>query len=307
LKILISGHGAHAKKRIIPALIKFKEIESIDIVLRDSPKNKDLNIKYIDLNLSENKNRLYDYVIIASPPYAHMKNLEDLINNSNNFIIEKPIFNKPENLTEDIFNTKYREKNIYESLMYLYHPIWLEVKKIFKEEKILQFSSSFTIPSLEATNYRYRKEKGGGFTLDLGIYPISLFYNLIEEDFNIKNSKIHYHENHEVDIGGSLEIEYGDSISYKANWGLSEKYRNYLEIKTTKSVYNFPFIFTKSEDFESYFIKTTDGEEEKINIGNFDQFYMMYENIFQQNTNNIKNNIPAKKTYNLLFDLLIES
>ena len=24
-------------------------------------------------------------------------------------------------------------------------------------------------------------------------------------------------ENHEVDIGGSLEIEYGDSISYKAN------------------------------------------------------------------------------------------
>ena len=42
-----------------------------------------------------------------------MKNLEDLINNSNNFIIEKPIFNKLENLTEDIFNTKYKEKNIW--------------------------------------------------------------------------------------------------------------------------------------------------------------------------------------------------
>ena len=59
--------------------------------------------------------------------------------------------------------------------MYIYHPIWSEVKNIFNTESVIEFSSSFTIPHIEETNYRYFKDKGGGFTLDLEFIQFRCF------------------------------------------------------------------------------------------------------------------------------------
>ena len=87
MKILISGYGSHAKRRIIPALLKSKKVKDIHIISRNRDNEKDnLNIKFVDLNLKDNKLTNYDYVIISSPPYAHNDNLLTLKSISNNFI-----------------------------------------------------------------------------------------------------------------------------------------------------------------------------------------------------------------------------
>tara|TARA_B000000609_G_C24110624_1_gene313744 strand:+ start:57 stop:983 length:927 start_codon:yes stop_codon:yes gene_type:complete len=308
LKILISGYGSHAKRRIIPALLKSKKVKDIHIISRNRENEKDnLNIKFVDLDLKDNKQTNYDYVIISSPPYAHKGNLLTLKSISNNFIIEKPIFTDLEDLKDEDFISKFKSKNIIEGLMYLYHPLWREVKNIFDNELVIEFTSSFTIPHIEKNNYRYYKDKGGGFTLDLGVYPVSLFFNLIEEEFDIFKSEMDYKENYEVDLGGNLEILTKNKILYKARWGVGFEYSNFLEIKTNKATYNFPSIFTKGEEYESFYIKKTKTDETKIDIGNYDQFQLMYEYFFSNNINQLGEDSSLMKTYELIFKILIRN
>ena len=69
MKILISGFGSHAKRRIVPALLNCNEVKEIDVILRNDNKDGSPNIKFVDL--SEVENKKYDNVIISSPPYAH--------------------------------------------------------------------------------------------------------------------------------------------------------------------------------------------------------------------------------------------
>ena len=305
MKILISGFGSHAKRRIVPALLNCNEVKEIDVILRNDNKDDNPNIKFVDL--SEVENKKYDNVIISSPPYAHKENLISLKENSDNFIIEKPIFDNLNDLTDDNLISEFKNKNIFEGLMYIYHPIWSEVKNIFNTESVIEFSSSFTIPHIEHTNYRYFKDKGGGFTLDLGVYPISLFFNLIQDDFTVQTKKLYIDSGYEVDLGGELEIICKNGISYKAKWGSGFEYTNFLEIKTDKAVYNFPFIFTKSENYISYYLKKIGSEETKNKIGNFDQFKLMYEFFFSNNINHFGETNSLLKTYNLLFKILNNS
>ena len=304
MKILISGYGSHAKRRILPALLECKGVSEIDVVLRNKVDDKDNNVAFRDFSLAENKKRKYDYIIISSPPYAHKENLTSLKDNSDNFIIEKPIFDNLGDFTDKNLLAMFKNKNIAEGLMYLYHPMWAEVKKIFNTEKVIEFSSSFTIPHIEKTNYRYIKNKGGGFTLDLGTYPISLFFNLVNEDFKIVKSQINYEKGYEVDLTGELEIIYGRDVLYKAKWGAGLEYSNILKIKTNKSNYTFPFIFTKSEEYDSYYIKKFESKESTFQIGNHNQFKLMYENYFSNNINQIGFNNNLMKTYSFLFEIM---
>ncbi len=304
MKILISGYGSHAKKRILPALLECKDVNEIDVVLRNKADGKDKNVAFKDFSLAENKKRKYDYIIISSPPYAHKENLTSLKDNSDNFIIEKPIFDTLGDFKDKNLLAMFKNKNIAEGLMYLYHPMWDIVKDIFHTEKVIEFSSSFTIPHIEKTNYRYIKNKGGGFTLDLGVYPISLFFNLVNEDFEKVKSQINYKKGYEVDLTGELEIIYGNDVLYKAKWGAGLEYSNILKIKTNKTSYTFPFIFTKSDGYESYYIEKFESKERKFQIGNHDQFKLMYENFFSNNINHIGLNNELLKTYNFLFEIM---
>ena len=78
----------------------------------------------------------------------------------------------------------------------------------------------------------------------------------------------------------------------------------FLKIKTDKTVYNFPFIFTKSEKIIILLLKKRKLEETKNKIGNFDQFKLMYEFFFSNNINHFGLTNSLLKTYNLLFKIL---
>ena len=302
MKILISGFGSHAKRRIVPALLNCNEVKEIDVILRNDNKDGSPNIKFVDL--SEVENKKYDNVIISSPPYAHKENLMSLKENSDNFIIEKPIFDNLNDLTDDNLISEFKNKNIFEGLMYFYHPIWSEVKNIFDTESVIEFSSSFTIPHIEDTNYRYIKDKGGGFTLDLGVYPISLFFNLIGHNFEIIKQNLYCETDFQVDLGGNIQIKTEKDIIYTGKWGVGFEYTNHLNIKTNKKTYNFPFIFTKDENFYSYYIEKEKNIKRKIEIGKYDQFQLMYEYFFSKKINQYGLNNDLFKTYKLLFDLI---
>ena len=61
--------------------------------------------------------------------------------------------------------------------MYVYHPVFTKLKKLIKHPnfgKIRYVISNFKLPSKNANDQRYQKNKGDGFYYDAAVYPISL-------------------------------------------------------------------------------------------------------------------------------------
>ena len=304
MKILVIGNGIHTSKRIIPALLNINNITCIEIVdrkktnIEESGKVRIKNFDHLD------KNCTYDFIIIASTPNSHLENFEQIKTFSDIFLIEKPLSNNSKLFEYKDFLKDKSAKRIFEGLMYLHHPLWDEAINVFKSNNVQSIEANFTIPEIDKQNFRYRKDKGGGFTLDLGIYPLSLFFSLEKEDYIINKFSKVSDNNFDVDLGGKIEIKTKSGIKFNSSWGISDVYSNELRFDTLQSSYHFPFIFSKPDNYDSYFEIFSEDNTEKTHVGEFNQFTLMYKNIINNNFHKFTNYRDQEKTYNLLFDLI---
>lgn len=173
MKICFIGLGSIAKRHI-KNLKELYPDSSID-VLRHSKNNSlpDVVKKYIHnifTDFSEVKN--YDAIFITNPTSLHYNTLKRLINHSNNFFIEKPVFETGE---EDINNLNLKKDALY----YVACPLrYTNVIKYLKENiscnkvySVRAISSSYLPEWRLGIDYRNtysaKKALGGGVAIDL--------------------------------------------------------------------------------------------------------------------------------------------
>lgn len=305
MKVLVVGNGNHSNKRIIPALLSINNLSSIYISYRGVNKyfHKIEKLNYIPENMvPENK---YDLIIYATQPIFHFENLIKYKNFSEKHLIEKPITSNVNEIFSRKFEKVYKEKQIYEALMYLHHPVYETVRNILETENCIGFNAKFTVPHSNFSHYRYDKEKGGGSLLDQGIYPISLITSLFKEII-IKNQTIKYDKKLKIDLKGKIEFENIKNCSGTAYWELGNSYSNFLKIETEMAKYEFPNIFSKNENIDYKFLKTVNKSKEVINIGRHNQFQIMYEDILNNNFRAFEysNYDNLKKRYRIIKNLL---
>jgi Predicted dehydrogenases and related proteins len=175
---IVYGLGNHFKKKIYPALRKFK-----NVFITDIKTSKNINIKRKYLNRLS-KNSLPNSAYIATPISTHYDYLKELANNNT----IKYIFCE-KTLTEKYYKTKkiidlYKSKNkfLIETYMYIYHPEFLYLKKFIIQNKIKNAKGlvfcRYTIPKLNKSNHRNNELLTGGELYEIGCYPIntSIFF-----------------------------------------------------------------------------------------------------------------------------------
>tara|TARA_B100000029_G_scaffold446513_1_gene467710 strand:+ start:1286 stop:2215 length:930 start_codon:yes stop_codon:yes gene_type:complete len=306
LKILIVGNGKHVKKRIANALLKLPDLNEL-LILDRNVKEKIIknNITYINYEELLALDTKFHSIIVATPPSSHVEVLKKLSHLSEIFIIEKPLTTLKKDLNQENIFKLYKDKQIYDSLMYLFHPLWETASEIYNKEEINEVKATFTIPEIDQDDFRFESTKGGGFMFDMGIYPISLFFELSNNNFTIETLDINYSDSFNVDINGELKMKNSDNTQFHGKWGITGNYKNELLFRTADKEYCFPFIFSKPEDYLSYYEVKENGNLTKIEIGNFDQFFEMYK---KYNNKLYKSNIyhksKTKKLYNFIFELL---
>ena len=306
MKILIVGYGAHAKRRIIPALKKIEQISEIHLISdRDLSKDDIGEVKIFNYSELKNIDVTYDLILISNYPVKHMDLFKKVKNFGSKFIIEKPITSKLELLLKNEYDLIFQDKLVYESNAFLFHPVYQAVKDIMISKNITKVVSSFTIPKLNKDNYRYNKELGGSSILDQGVYPISLIINLFKANFNIKKYKVFYDEKLNIDTGGTLLAKALDGIEVELNWGINQEYKNELTILSKNKEIYFPFIFSKPENHTSSYFELGKESNKEILIGNFDQFQLMYEQVLFETKSNGDNELDELKyKYNLIKNML---
>ena len=310
MKVLILGNGVHTNKRILPALEKIKEIDEVTVgdrnVIEDISASKKTRISNYDKVTSPEGE--YDIGIIATPPYNHVESFEKINKKCKKILIEKPITNDLNWIFGSELKEYFKNRNVFESLMYFHHPLWKEVKNIVQSGNIKKIITEFSVPHLPKGSHRYSKKYGGGSLNDQGMYPISLVSELMMKTYEIKDIKVFSENNYEVDLSGEFEIILDSNIEVKGIWGLGKEYKNFVNlIDKEGKTYEIKFIFSKPDGTETKIVIKNGESTEEIDVGVHDQFEIMYMDAIKNkksnfNYSNYKNLIKRYDIYKKISD-----
>ena len=307
MKILILGYSDIVKRKILPEINSSKDITKIDIASRtikelENPKpvNKIFNNYLEAIEKSD-----AEIVYISLPNNLHFEYCISALNNKKNVVVDKPaILNINE--TDKIYDTAIQNKVFVSmSCVFNLHNCWVKFNNLIdgsKNNGVLYVD--FTIPKLESDNIRLSKKLGGGAFNDMAIYASTaglLFWNK-----NAKTVKIHRFDENGLNLGFTVNANYGNGKEMIGNFGFEKDYKNEVRFVDTSSSYKYSRVFSPPPDFQTTVDVEKDGNTKTINVGK--------DNTFRNYLNHITNNFKNKKLlsdeflrYNLEYEKYITS
>ena len=276
----IIGPGYHFEKNIISVLKKNRFFKIKSILRNKSKKYKN----YKTLNEVDFFKEKFDFVYISCPNKLHEKYIIKSLKSGFHVICEKPFLTSVDKLKDILILSKKKKKLIFETFMYLYHPLFYRLKKLINEKKrgkLRYVVSNFRFPSLNKDNQRYKKKLGDGFFYDAAVYQISV------ENYLFKNSLINKKEIEQLKIRKKVDLKGYFAIKNKNFnrfyfWGEGQNYTNNIEFFFNNSCIYVDRFFSKLKNQPTY-IKIFENDKIKsIKFnGNEDHFKNMFFEIFK--------------------------
>lgn len=237
----------------------------------------------------------YDAIFITNPTFRHLDTLSELIDHTDNFFIEKPVFDRTDIDIDYFLDT---HKKFYIACPLRHTEILKSVQQFIKNEKVLSvraISSSYLPDWRCGTDYRKtysaHKEQGGGVRIDLiheWDYLVSLFgypqeiYSLSGKisDLEIDSEDIAVYIARCANTIVELHLDYFGHVT-----------RRYLEIRTSEHEYLFDIV--KNEILEDgTTIKVFQEEANYKYLSEMNYFY----NLIKGNSENINDLKMAMET-----------
>ena len=265
LKFLIIGCGKIAK---IHARIINEQFNNIEIFCLDKSNKimeefiKEFNAKSFDKKLH------YDALLICTPTDKHLEVLKKYKNYASYYFIEKPLVNSKSDFDEilKIVDTK----TVYCGLIELHNDIFLELKKMLKNEKVISFQITRHSPELISDRI------SSDVHLDLAIHDLSVLFKYFIEFSNLEKFEIiknfknkNFYETAEI-ILKDKKVNASISVSRKTN----KKIRHWRIITDSK---------TYEVDLISKTITVYELKDIQIDSKNFTQKIIEFQNSFTLN------------------------
>lgn len=285
VRIGLWGVGRHAQRRLLPSLASCKNAVISSIHTRDSKIGNKIATQYgciYQTCLFEFlEDQEIDAVIICTPTGLHYKHGLKALSSGKHVLIEKP-FTHSEEATVELYAMARRNGLIaMDGLMYLFHPQFRHLKKIVCSGSlgsIRSMSLRFGMPSTIENTFRSQKKLGGGASLDMLCYPLSLAYQLCPTLPILVDSEVVKSSNSDVDVGGWCILRSGDQL-IDAHWGMELAYRNELSVWGTKQFLHCPRVFTKdaSHIAEIELSDSSGTKKETLKVGSADAYSLMID------------------------------
>ncbi len=307
MRLAIWGIGDHAKKNLIPAAIEAKDIEFIGIYSRNKKTVTETSLKYNCKSWVSQEEMLadtcLDAIFLSTPPALHFRQGNMILNSGKHFICEKPIttnFRETELLLK---RAKERNLVILEAYMFLYHPHFLKIKEIIKNEinSLKEIDVVFELPELSSPGFRFSSNLGASCLYDVGSYTVLTILELFgDHSVELLDSDIRSYAKSKVDYSGKASLIINNKIICNIRWSYNSKYVNKISIKCSNKETISHKIFSKDQDYEPLILtKYNNGDisEEKVEATN--HFVSMLE-FFEESTHS---KIIAEQESNRIFRL----
>lgn len=284
MKFAVIGCGKIAKKAVIPAILKSDIVELVVVIDRNHLKESEIKSLYgcnFATSLHEaNEKFKFDAVYISTPIGVHKKYIIEAANFKKHILCEKSIVSSYEDAQEIIEVCKANNVALFEGFMYQFHPQHDFVKKLLSANEIgtpFHIQAWFGFPPLPDSDFRYSKNLGGGSTLDAGAYTIHFARNFFKSEPR-KIYSILEKESQDVDIRGSVMLDFGNSKSAHCVFGFNNLYQNNYVIWGTNGKITLSRAFAVPSDFSSTLLIERPGMEIKnISMPTADHFQIQFE------------------------------
>jgi predicted dehydrogenase len=285
VRIGLWGVGRHAERRLLPAFRGCEHATLASVHTRGGESGRKICEQYAcgyQADVSDFlEDQEIDAVIICTPTGLHETHGIQALSSGKHVLIEKPFTHSRES-TAGLYALA-RKSNLVamDGLMYLFHPQFLRLKRTVMSGSlgtIRSISVRFGMPGILENTFRSKKNLGGGASLDMLCYPLSLAYQLCPTPPILLESKIIESHDSSVDIGGWCILQSGDLI-IDAHWGMELAYRTDLAIWGSKRSLHCPRVFTKEPSYESgiQLIDSSGAIDQSIKTGSANAYSLMID------------------------------
>ena len=247
MQVSIVGYSSIVSRKIIPALMRFRDIKKINIFTRRSKFlseqfNNDTMLNFLDinelLNFSRSNNSIFYYISTENYNHFYFSNL--LLNEKQNIIVDKPIALNSNDLNILLKSAERNKCFIGEALTWEYHKQLNYLKDFLERNKKSRVKTSFTIPLPKEGSFRVNNKKGSGVFWDMSTYLFSTLAIL-----NISKVSISYSKNI-----GSFNPQWiiarskSEEINFEGIYGFGLNYQNSIELISDNEIIRFERIYT---------------------------------------------------------------
>jgi len=305
MHILLIGHSAIVKKRVLPALRSIKQVGRIDIASRSTPACcGDTPICngsfYSDYAEAISKSGA-DVVYISLVNSSHAEWVEHALEKGLHVIVDKPACTSLEDARRLTDLACANGLCLAEATVYAWHPQIQLARDLFAAAAghPTRLTAAFSFPPFPPDNFRNQKQLGGGALWDLGPYAVSsgrLFFNDAPDKMYCRVSTTNPETG--VDTAFSLLATYPGGRSLVGHFDFNTEYRNHINILGPGMSIDIDRVFTTTPDMENMLMVRSQNQPKSIKAPAADSFALFLQDVFDA----IKKNSYSSFAENLLSD-----
>lgn len=293
MRFAVVGCGNIARKSVIPAIIK-SELTTLTVCIdRKLEKEAELTSAYqcgFSTSISEAVKKFeFDAIYISTPIAIHKEYILEAALYGKHILCEKSIVPSLDDAKEIVELCKKQNVALFEGFMYQFHEQHKKVSELIQNNEIgrpFHLQAWFGFPPIKETDFRYSKVLGGGAVLDAGSYT----FHLARHFFKAEPKHVYAileNESHEVEIRGTVMLDFGASQTAHMVFGFNNQYQNKYEIWGTTGKLSLTRAFALPPDFSSTLTLEKQGATNQIRMPACDHFIEEL-NYFVRNHSNLK-------------------
>ena len=267
MRFIVIGCGNIAQRCSIPALLNSGATEVVCVVDTDEGKRNVVNTRFGLPFETDLKHVLetYDFetVYISTPNAIHRQIIEQVAPYRKHILCEKPLAGSMEDAEYIAALGEKYGISIFEGFMYQFHAQHAIKNRMIADDAIGEpqlFQGWFGFPPISESDFRYKKELGGGCVLDSCAYLV----HSARHFFGCEPEKVYavlsHEADREVETHATILLDFGNGRVANLVSGFNNKYKSQQVIWGSKGLLTLERAYALPPDFCSTLtIETQEG------------------------------------------------
>jgi predicted dehydrogenase len=282
MKVLFLGYSRIARRRVLPALRRADPDALIAVASRSAtPADRAGGVEWYD-DYPDALNRSgADAVYISLHNSAHEEWIESALDRGLHVIVDKPACLSNQAAQRFVRLAKSRGRLFAEAIVFSYHPQFALLEGVLSQtpESRPRVTALFSFPALPATDFRYRRELGGGAIWDLGPYVAATSRLVFRREPVELHATIVDRMPDGLITAFAILASYGTHGSFVGQFGFGTVYNNRLSVVTPTCALHYDRAYTTDPASPSVVRRQTGAATETIEVPPTDSFEAFWRQI----------------------------
>jgi predicted dehydrogenase len=254
LRMGVLGCADIAVRRMLPVIAALPSTELVAVASRQPEKADRVAAQFGCAGVVGYRSLLarddIDAVYIPLPPGLHYEWAAEALRAGKHVLAEKPLCTTYGEAADLMDLARDLGLVLAENFMFTHHSQHDAVRSLIGEGVIgdLQvFSSSFGVPPLDPTGFRYQRALGGGALMDVGVYPLRAAQLYLPAHLEVLAATLRVDDATGVDLAGSVLLGTTDGVAAQLDFGFQHSYRSSYALWGTRGRISVERAFTPPE------------------------------------------------------------